>query len=152
MPEITGFRSASPLTAMAARLTDAFARECISEDRDALDESDRQSLLVVCEWLLMDWRLLESARLSHIKENLGEVPPSQPIKWGWVLSEKPNECAYHQPLPVGADRGDAKLTGRSRRRSGTEQPWFSCSVRNRGEHFSGGAPDKFVRIVLPAEN
>jgi hypothetical protein len=71
---MTGFRYANvePLTLLAERLSNALARECISESWDKLSESDRQSLLVVCEWLLMDWRLLELARLSHIRENLEE--------------------------------------------------------------------------------
>jgi hypothetical protein len=79
MPEMTGFRSAdvNPLTSMAERLSAALARECFSENWDNLSESDRQSLLAVCEWLLMDWHLLELARLSHIRENLEEARPHQ---------------------------------------------------------------------------
>lgn len=92
---MTGFRSANvqPLTLMAERLSDALARECISDRWEDRHESDRHSLLAICEWLLMDWSLLESARLSHIKGNLGEDHLSPLHRGSRMLREKSNENA-----------------------------------------------------------
>jgi hypothetical protein len=51
---------------MAALLAEGLARQCICHNWDSLEEGDRQALMVVCEWLLMDWDLLMAARAEHI--------------------------------------------------------------------------------------
>jgi hypothetical protein len=77
-----------PLELMAQRLSEALSNQCISDRWNDLQQNDRHSLLAVCEWLLMDWRLLELARLSHIKENLEESPPPQLDRAEWDVVRK----------------------------------------------------------------
>jgi len=69
--------SRNPLEVLAERLSDALARECLAERWIEMHAADRHSMIAACEWLLMDWSLLESARLSHIRENLGITRPPQ---------------------------------------------------------------------------
>jgi hypothetical protein len=47
---------------MAILLSEGLARHEIHDSWDLLDEVDRQSLLAVCEWLLMSWPVLQRAQ------------------------------------------------------------------------------------------
>src|SRR4051794_26013679 len=50
-------RSSPPsyLEQMAALMAEGLARHAIHEPWDQMNEGDRQSVLAVCDWLLMDW-------------------------------------------------------------------------------------------------
>jgi hypothetical protein len=47
---------------MAILLAEGLSRHSIQDQWNDLDDGDRQSLMAVCEWLLMDWDLLVRAR------------------------------------------------------------------------------------------
>lgn len=52
----------NPVEEMAILLSEGLAKHEIHDRWDLLDIADRQSLLAVCEWLLMDWPVLQRAR------------------------------------------------------------------------------------------
>lgn len=58
------------LVAMGKRLAEALANHCMLPLWADLDDGERHSVLAVCEWMLMDWSLLERARIAHIKQGL----------------------------------------------------------------------------------
>jgi hypothetical protein len=63
------------LVAMAVVLSDGLSHQEIHGRWVSLHEGEKQSILAVCEWLLMHWEILERARAEHITLCREEAPP-----------------------------------------------------------------------------